>query len=188
LIEWPALFKAPKVISTPCVTSDIYPTLLALADVKMEHQPPLDGINLMPMLEGAEKKRSQPIGFWDRQAKGIGTPSKLWMQDLLAAQARGEEPGDPDRVRPDAASIGEPVPTNRFPGHAAWLDWPWKLHRMEDPKTGDVNWELYDLSADPDESRVLYAEQPERVPQMQAALEAWLESVARSLNGEDYAK
>jgi arylsulfatase A-like enzyme len=188
LIEWPALFKAPKIISIPCVTSDIYPTLLALADVRMEHQPPLDGINLMPLLEGTEKKRSQPIGFWDRQAKGIGTPSKQWMQDLLAAQARGEEPSDPNRVRPDAAVIGEPVPTNKFPGHAAWLDWPWKLHRIEDPKSGDVSWELYDLSADPDESRVLYAEQPERVPQMQAALEAWLESVARSLNGEDYAR
>jgi hypothetical protein len=53
-------------------------------------------------------------------------------------------------------------------------------------KTGDVKWELYDLAADPDESRELYAEQPERVPQMQHQLEDWLESVTRSLNGEDY--
>lgn len=66
------------------------------------------------------------------------------------------------------------------------LHWPWKLQRIEDEKTGDVVWELYDVSADPDESRVLFAEQPERVPQMQEALENWLESVARSLNGEDY--
>jgi hypothetical protein len=128
----------------------------------------------------------QPMGFWDSGAKGIGTPSDVWMSDLLAAQARGEEPNDPLRLAADAGKIGEPVPLNKFPGHSAWLDWPWKLHRIEDKKTGDVDWELYDLSADPDESRVLFAEQPERVPQMQEALENWLESVARSLNGEDY--
>jgi hypothetical protein len=33
---------------------------------------------------------------------------------------------------------------------------------------------------------VLLAEQPERVPEMQHDLENWLESVVRSLNGEDY--
>ncbi|HYF36628.1 MAG TPA: sulfatase-like hydrolase/transferase [Prosthecobacter sp.] len=186
LLEWPALFKAPKVITQPCVTSDIYPTLLAVAGVTPGKQPPLDGINLLPILEGTEKKRSQPIGFWETGAKGISTPSAQWMQDLLAAQSQGEEPNEPIRLRHDAAVIGAPVPLNKFPGHAAWLDWPWKLHRIENKKTGEVNWELYDLSADPGESRVLFAEQPERVPQMQTALEAWLESVARSLNGEDY--
>ena len=30
------------------------------------------------------------------------------------------------------------------------------------------------------------AEQPDRVPQMREALENWLESFAKSLNGEDY--
>lgn len=188
LLEWPGLFKAPKVIAAPCVTSDIYPTVLEVAGVKLEKQPPLDGVNLLPLLEGAEKKRSKPIGFWESGNKGISTPSKAWMDDLLAAQARGEEPNDPARVRPDAAQIGAPVPLNRFPGHAAWLDWPWKIHRIEDAKTHEVDWELYDLSADPDESRVLFAEQPERVPQMQGQLQDWLESVARSLNGEDYGK
>ncbi|MDZ4286970.1 MAG: sulfatase-like hydrolase/transferase [Prosthecobacter sp.] len=189
LLEWPALFKEPKVIAAPCVTSDIYPTVLEVAGVNMEKkQPPLDGVNLLPLLEGAEKKRSKPIGFWEAKIKGISTPSKAWMDELLTAQARGEEPNDPARVRLDAGQIGEPVPLNKFPGHSAWLDWPWKLHRIENAKTHDVNWELYDLSADPDESRVLYAEQPERVPQMQGALEDWLESVARSLNGEDYGK
>jgi arylsulfatase A-like enzyme len=174
------------VVNTPCITSDILPTLLDIVDAKPRKAPPLDGISLLPLLKGEVKKRMQPMGFWDSGAKGIGTPSDVWMSDLLAAQARGEEPNDPLRLAADAGKIGEPVPLNKFPGHSAWLDWPWKLHRIEDKKTGDVDWELYDLSADPDESRVLFAEQPERVPQMQEALENWLESVARSLNGEDY--
>lgn len=186
LLEYPALFPTPKVINTPCVTSDIFPTVLEIAKVKLEKEPKLDGISLLPLLEGNEKQRSKPIGFWDAGIKGIGTPSKTWMDELLAVQARGEEPNDPQRLASDAGKIGEPSPTNHFPGHAAWIDWPWKLHRIEDRKTHDVDWELYDLSADPNETRVLYAEQPERVPAMQAALEDWLESVARSLNGEDY--
>ena len=186
LFEWPALTQEAKAITTPCVTSDIFPTLLDIANVTLKKQHPLDGISLLPLIQGEVKTRTQPMGFWDNKAKGVGTPSAEWMKDLLASQQRGEEPTDPLRLAADAGKIGDPVPLNSFPGHAAWLDWPWKLHRIEDRKTGDVAWELYDLSADPDESRVLFAEQPERVPQMQEALENWLESVARSLNGEDY--
>lgn len=188
LMEWPEAFPEPKVIKAPCVTSDIYPTVLGLAGVKMEKQPPLDGIDLMPLLTGEVKKRTHPIGFWDYGQKGIATPSKAWMDELLAAQAKGEEPKDPARLRPDAGEIGQPVSVTEFPGHAAWLDWPWKLHRVEDRKSHEVSWELYNLANDPDENNVLLAEQPERVPQMQKELEDWLESVARSLNGEDYGK
>ncbi|MBN8418325.1 MAG: sulfatase-like hydrolase/transferase [Verrucomicrobia bacterium] len=187
LMEWPAVFHEPKVIKVPCVTSDIYPTVLEIAGVSMEKQPPLDGIDIMPLLTGQEQKRTKPIGFWDSGRKGIGTPSKVWMDELLAAQTKGEEPADPARLLPDAAVIGEPVSLTEFPGHAAWLDWPWKLHRVENKKTHEVAWELYNLVRDPDESTVLLAEQPERVPEMQKNLEDWLESVARSLNGEDYA-
>lgn len=186
LMEWPAVFREPQIIEAPCVTSDIYPTLMGIADITMEHQPPLDGIDLMPLLTGDVRERQRPIGFWETGNKGIGTPSKQWMDELRAAQARGEEPDDSVRLRPDAGKIGEPVSLNEFPGHAAWLDWPWKLHRIENKKTREVVWELYNLVNDPDENNVLLAEQPERVPEMQKSLEAWLESVARSLNGEDY--
>jgi hypothetical protein len=138
------------------------------------------------LLTGQEKQRSHPIGFWEREIKGISTPAKAWMDDLLASQARGIEPQDPVRLRPDAGKISETVSTSSFPGHAAWLDWPWKLHRIENDKTHDIAWELYNLANDPDETTVLLAEQPERVPEMQKNIENWLESVARSLNGEDY--
>lgn len=185
LLEWPALFKEPKVISAPCTTADIFPTVLAMTKTEPAKLHPLDGTNLLPLLEGTEKQRDKPIGFWDAKEKGRATPSEKWMNDLLGAQAKGEEPSDPERLFANAAEIGEAVSVTKFPGHAAWLDGQWKLHRIEDKK-GHVDWELYDLAADPDESRVLFAEQPERLPQMQEALEDWLQSVARSLNGEDY--
>ena len=187
LVEWPTRFDGERVIKAPAVTSDIYPTVLDIVDATMDNQPVLDGMSLLPLLDGKESKRTKPIGFWNWPKKGgMKTPAKQWMEELLANQTAGHESNDPLRVRPDAAEIKEQVATNSFPGHAAWLDGQWKLHRIQDVKTGDVKWELYDLAADPDESRELYAEQPERVPQMQHQLEDWLESVTRSLNGDDY--
>jgi arylsulfatase A-like enzyme len=188
LMEWPARFASPKVVKLPCVTSDIYPTILDVVDVTVPNQPVLDGISLLGLITGREKEREKGIGFWDRGKKGIQTPTKQWMDELLAAQKEGREPNDPARLNPDAGVIGEPEPSNQFPGHAAWLDGQWKLHRIEDPMTHDVTWELYDLEADPDESRVLFAEHPDRLPAMQEALNEWLKSVVKSLNGADYGK
>lgn len=187
LLEWPGKWDAPRTIKEPCVTSDIYPTILAAAGVQVPEQPVLDGQNLLPLLEGQSFKR-QPIGFWDYPEKGISTPSKVWMEQLLAEQAKGNKPADPERLMSDAAEIKTKLATNKFPGRAAWLDGRWKMLRTQHPKTGVVDWELYDLEADPAEAFTLYAEQPERVAKMQKDLEDWLESVARSHNGEEYKK
>jgi hypothetical protein len=186
LLEWPARFRISGVIGVPCVTSDIYPTVLEVAGVKPARQLPLDGISLVPVLEGRVAHRANPIGFWDYPAPGIAMPAKQWMEELYAEQQQGHEPQNPDRLFPAAAQIRTQVPMDRFPGHAAWLDGQWKLHRIEDVKTGRVRWELYDLSADPQENRDLLAHETERSVVMQRELGKWLGSVARSLNGEDY--
>jgi arylsulfatase A-like enzyme len=186
IVEWPRHFKAPRVVKDQAFTADIYPTLLDLVEAKPEHQPPLDGSSLLTLLEGGDLHRAQPIGFWDTPSKTVVTRSKEWMAELLADQAKGIEPNDPERLHPDAAVIGPAVPLAQFPGHAAWLDGDWKLHRIDNPKTDDVTWELYNLADDPDESSPQNVQQPERVAKMQAQLDAWLEGVAKSLNGEDY--
>jgi len=187
LLEWPAGVKAPRVIDAPCVTSDIYPTLLELAGVRLDRQPSLDGISLVPILQGKQINRSKPIGFWNHPTPGIAMPAKAWMEELYAAQREGREPNDPARIFPDAGKITEKAPLDRFPGHAAWVDGSWKLHRIENPKTGAVAWELYDLSKDPKESNDLMAQEASRAAVMRTVMEAWLASVVRSLNGEDYA-
>jgi arylsulfatase A-like enzyme len=73
-----------------------------------------------------------------------------------------------------------------FPGHAAWLDHGWKLHRIENKKTGAVRWELYHLDQDAQEANDLSQTQPQRVARMRESLEGWLTSVTDSLKGEDY--
>jgi len=137
------------------------------------------------LLDGAMEARPRPIGFWDHPTPGIQTPTAEWMAELLEAQREEKEITDPARVRPDAGEIKEQYPTDTFPGHSAWLDWPWKLHRIEDTN-GAVTCELYDVNQDPAESANLLAENPARAEGMLAQLNAWLASVVNSLNGNDY--
>jgi arylsulfatase A-like enzyme len=187
LLEWPAKLPGKRVIDTPCVTSDILPTLLDIAGVKMPDARPLDGVSLVPLLEGKTKERTKPIGFWNHTAGGKGVPAKQWMEELYAAQKERKEPNDPARLYTDAGTIKVKHPLDAFPGHAAWVDGSWKLHRIED-KSGKVKWELYDLSKDAKESTDLAPREAPRTMAMRRELEAWLTSVVRSLNGEDYAK
>jgi arylsulfatase A-like enzyme len=95
------------------------------------------------------------------------------------------------------------------PGHAALLDWPYKLHTVavagrgkraggrgkagreeqaaQGGQAGDVAPALlFDVSKDPKETTNLAAQEPERVAKMTAALSTWKESVENSLRGADY--
>ena len=170
-----------------CNTCDIYPTLLDITGVSVEGQCPLDGVSLLPLLEGEMDARPQPMGFWDCPIGGIGTPSDAWMAELLAAQQEGREGElDQGKLRLDAAEIKQQYSLTSFPGHSAWIDGDWKLHRIEPKEDGNVRLELYNLADDPMETTDLLDSETERVVEMSKSLEGWLESVARSLNGEDY--
>jgi hypothetical protein len=158
---------------------------LEVADVHIVGQPPLDGISLLPIIEDRVQVRPQPMGFWDYQIGGIRTPSAEWMSELLAAQQAGRDL-EPYEASRRAAELPSPAfPLDTFPGHSAWIDGDWKLHRQEN-KQGKVAWELYNLANDPAESTDLVASEPRRVKSMKSALENWLASVVRSLNGDDY--
>jgi len=186
IIEWPVRIPRPRTSAVRCNTSDIYPTLLEITGVRIPNQPPLDGISLVPLIEGNLTSRPRPMGFWSHPTGGISTPSKVWMAELLEAQQAGREPENRARLRLDAGKIGKRYPETVLPGHSAWIDGDWKLHRIAGKKGEKVRWELYNLAADEKEQKNLTPEEPERLEKMQAALEAWQRSVVRSLNGEDY--
>ena len=185
ILEWPARIAKPRTTNVPCNTCDIYPTLLDIIGVKMDNQPPLDGISLTGLIDGRTTARPRPMGFWDYPIPGIAVSTEKWMSELLEAQKAGDQVGERSRLRLDAGEITKQYPENSFPGHAAWLDWPWKLHRIQD-KQQKVKLELYNLTDDPGEKNDLAARENERVNSMKSQLEAWLASVVRSLNGKDY--
>jgi arylsulfatase A-like enzyme len=185
ILEWPARIAAPRITKVRCNTCDIYPTLLAIAGVTVEKQPMLDGMSLVPLIDGRMETRARPMGFWDYRISGIGTPSARWMGELLEAQQAGGDL-EPHPSSRRAARLPDPAyPLDAYPGHAAWIDGDWKLHRLA-RKEGDVGWELYNLATDPAEESDLAATQGERTDRMRGELEAWLKSVVRSLNGDDF--
>jgi arylsulfatase A-like enzyme len=160
LIEWPARIKKPTVTDVPACTSDIYPTIVDILKLKVPNQvEPLDGISLLPLLEGRMKERPRPIGFW-HYAGGGGAKAK-------AGGAKAKAGGG---FTKDA-------------GHAAWTDNRYKLHKLPAGQ-----YELYDLLSDPNEQTDLAEKHPEIVAAMKTALEKWQESVVQSFRGEDYPK
>lgn len=187
-VEWPVRIATPRVTEARCNTSDLYPTLLEIAGANVEHQPPLDGVSLVSLIDGGSLPRERTMGFWDYPAAGVRTPSAEWMGELLKAQQSGEEPA-PHAFSMQAAQLPDPpYPADRFPGHAAWIEGDWKLHRIErsEATEGTARWELYNLAADPAEEKDLFESEGQRVGPMKRSLETWLEAVVRSLNGEDY--
>ncbi len=185
ILEWPSGLPKARVTSMPCCTTDIFPTLLDIAGVRPQERAAVDGVSLKLMLEQETKSRSNPIGFWQYPERGIKTPTALWMSELLEMQRLGKDETDPARLCPDAGRIAKQYPTDRFPGHSAWLDWPWKLHRIQ-ADTLSARYELYNLDNDPQEKNDLAIRESARVKSMTSQLASWLASVVRSLNGEDY--
>lgn len=187
ILEWPARIPKPQVTTARCNTCDIYPTLLDIAGVKIEHQAPLDGVSLVDVIDGKRNQRQRGMGFWDYPARGISTPSDKWMSDLLEAQQAGGDLEPHESSQRAAELPNPPFPNSTFPGHSAWIDGDWKLHRIED-KQKNVTWELYNLAEDRAETTNLLSAQSDRVTRMKSDLHDWLKSVVGSLNGEDYSR
>lgn len=62
IVEWPG-HLAPRTVSAPVGTVDFYPTLLTAVGVDVPEHPPLDGLDVMPLLTGATEARPVPMAF-----------------------------------------------------------------------------------------------------------------------------
>ncbi len=64
LLVWPARITEPRTTDVPCSTTDYYPTVLDVLGLKPAGQPtPVDGVSLLPLIEGRMTERPHPIGF-----------------------------------------------------------------------------------------------------------------------------
>ena len=125
------------------------------------------------------------MGFWHGYMGGQGTWSDRIIKGLKAAQDSGGDNPYPDRILKNTAEFPK-RDANDLRGHAAWTDWPWKLHRIQPNSGAEVKWELYHLVSDPMETENLAGQESERTGQMKKALEDWQRSVLRSWEGADY--
>ena len=181
IFQWPARYQA-RIIETPVFTSDLYPTLVAIAGAKVSPQPQLDGIDLTPILDGTSPTHP-PMGFWHGYQKGESTWSDRIIKSLMEAEQSGKPNPFPGRRLKNVNEYPD-LDENDLHGHAAWNSWPWKLHRIE--QNGKVKIELYHLIDDPMEKNDLSSREPERTAKMLLSLETWQRSVLRSWSGRDY--
>ncbi|MCM8530995.1 MAG: sulfatase-like hydrolase/transferase [Lentisphaeraceae bacterium] len=182
IVEWPKQ-KLQGRSSVPMHTSDMLPTLLAMAGIEKTFIHPLDGVDMSGVFDGSLNKRNSPMGFWHNFQKGESTFSdKFLKQIMLKQQSKEPTPHNLHRISKDVHKFPK-FDKNNHTGHSAWNDWPWKLHRIEGEK-----YELYNLLDDPMETTDL-SKKPihaARFLKMKNEIQQWMRSVIGSLNGEDY--
>ncbi|MGH9857295.1 MAG: sulfatase family protein, partial [Acidobacteriota bacterium] len=64
LLEWPARVPEPRRLNVPCGHIDIYPTILDAIGQQPPELPIIDGISLLPVLDGKVNTRSKPLPFF----------------------------------------------------------------------------------------------------------------------------
>ncbi|WP_315851418.1 sialate O-acetylesterase [Rhodopirellula sp. MGV] len=87
LIEWPTQIRSGTVIDAPCTTLDYLPTIATLLDIELPRRP-FDGIDLMPLLTGAQQERGRPIGFYFRDAIAL-SDDRFKLIDAKQSRGRG---------------------------------------------------------------------------------------------------
>lgn len=63
IVRWPGHVVAGSVNETPVIGTDLFPTVLDLADVRLPADRKLDGVSLRPVLEGKPLVRQTPL-YW----------------------------------------------------------------------------------------------------------------------------
>ncbi|MBV6640600.1 MAG: sulfatase-like hydrolase/transferase [Cyclobacteriaceae bacterium] len=82
IMYWPERITQPSKVDLPVSTSDYYPTILDILDIEMHSQPMVDGISLVPLLEGKMDTRPTPIGFqFKDQLSWVEGKYKLYSPD-----------------------------------------------------------------------------------------------------------
>jgi len=65
-VKWPGKTDTPSVSDYICGTLDYFPTIIDELNLTLPDERPIDGISLLPMLNGTETSRQQPMPFIHR--------------------------------------------------------------------------------------------------------------------------
>ena len=112
LLEWPARVRPGSTTAVPCSTLDYFPTVLDLLGFKMPGQPePLDGVSLVPLLEGRMTARPVPIPFETIGGTGSknsrGSPRMALVDNRYKLLSDTEDSADSDLLFDLLADAGE---------------------------------------------------------------------------------
>lgn len=182
VIEWPARIAHPRATAVNAVSTDMLPTLCEIAGAPLPRRP-LDGISLVPLIDGKMTSRPSPICFWN------GPPSRPDPRPYIDPKLQeGTTPlvklgPDGKATRNFVNNVYSNIQDKDFGGARAIVDNRFKL--VIDGNKGSGT-ELFDLRADPYEKNNILAAHLAEARQLESKLRAWQQSVLESLTGADY--
>jgi arylsulfatase B len=144
IMAWPGKIPGGRVDDRLISSLDIVPTAAALAGARLPRAS--DGVNLMPYLAGDNRATPNPELYW-RAGPNFAIRSGKWKMWVANKADPAEAASSAANITPD----GTAAPVS-----------PLGQHVM-----------LYDLAADPKETRNVSAEHPEIVALLRAKLAAW---------------
>lgn len=188
LIEWPARIPQPRTTGFRASTSDLLPTLAMLSSQPLPVRP-LDGMDLLPVLDGKLDKRPTALHFWEYDAKRLsGASSQPYIDQKLQEGTTPLVKRTGGKATRDFTNWRQPaLADSDYRGPRTIIDGRFKLV-IHDQKDGGSKRELFDLDADPAEKNDLAAQQSALTNKLESNLRAWQGSVLRSLTGADYSK
>jgi len=98
LVKWPRRVKPGTEYTMPCSTLDYLPTLVDALGYRMPDARPLDGLSLLPLLEGTVHERPRPIPYrylMSRKAM-FGSPTLAMLDNRYKFLTDLSESGDED--------------------------------------------------------------------------------------------
>ncbi|MDZ8117701.1 sulfatase family protein [Pontiella agarivorans] len=143
LVQWPAVIAPGRVSNETVCLTDFMPTFAEIADFRLPENAAEDGVSLLPIFQGLERRKPLRAGTVHHSLKGeFAIRVGNWV--FIDAPDGNDRDNEPDWYKKERGYL----PHNQ-PG------------------------ELYDLSVDPWQRKNVYAEHPERVQQMKALLELY---------------
>ena len=186
VMEWPARIKKHRVSEVNMVSSDVLPTLAKIVNQPLPDRP-LDGINILSIIDGKTKQRYTTIKFWIASS-GIQKGDKPYIDSELQ---EGTTPMlkimDGKYTRSFKNFHHTDIQSQDFMGPRAVLDNRYKLV-IQESDAGTVVKELFDIRSDPGEKNNIISAQPKIANKLEIKLQDWQQSVLQSLKGKDYQK
>lgn len=164
IVRYPKAITGPRVVETAVETTDLAPTILAAVGVP--RSPTYEGQSLWPLLLGEEDAPTSRHVF----AEEGSTVDSL---SLVASDERHKLIFNPrGATRPGGAFR----PSSLLTRKGVQRLW-WAAH--EGPGANEA-WELYDVVADPGETKNLYRSRPDLVARLEPPLARWKASAPAS--------
>ena len=182
VIEWPQGIKIPRQSAFVSVTSDIFPTLCQLVGQPVPERP-IDGISLVPLIEGKVDQRSEPIFFWEYTNR-VSEEAEPYIELALQAGTTPLVKQMNGIYTRNFRNFHHPnITENDFEGPRAVVD---NRYKLVIHGNGEDTRELFDMVLDPAEERNLAKDLPQLAQIMESQLGHWQRSVLNSLTGADY--